>query len=135
MDRQAEDIDKMLRELHASYLKNNEHDEGDLIYYRINYRIADAFGITKEEADRHHSAYHAASPRQVSQGYCESCGKVVTIVPVIYGIQPSDMEKMKAAEEEGRLLIGDLSAVKQGSKVAMFGCKNCRTLLPQYGMI
>jgi len=129
------DIDKMLRELHVSYLKDNEHDEGDLIYYRINYRLVDAFGITKEEADRLHSIYHSASPRKVSQGFCGNCGKVVTIIPVIYGIQPSDMEKMKAAEEEGRLLIGDLSTVKQGSKVAMFGCKNCRTLLPQYGMI
>jgi hypothetical protein len=125
----------MLKELHVSYLKGNEYDEGDLIYYRINYRLVDAFGITKEEADRFHSVYHSASPRQVSQGYCGNCGKVVTIVPVLYGIQPSDMEKMKAAEENGRLLIGDLRAVKQGSKVAMFGCRNCRTLLPEYGTI
>lgn len=134
MDRQT-DIDRMLRELHASYLKGNEHDEGDLIYYRINYRLVDAFGMTKEEADRFHASYHSTSPRKVSQGYCSSCGKVVTIIPVIYGIQASDMEKMKAAEAEGRILIGDMSTVRQGTKIAMFGCKICRTLLPEVGTL
>lgn len=134
MGRQA-DIDRMLKELHASYLKDNEHDEGDLIYYRINYRLADAFGMTKEEADRLHSIYHLASPREVSQGYCERCSKVVTIIPVIYGVQESDMEGMKAAEAQGRLIIGDTATVKQGSKVPMFGCRECRTLLPKYGAI
>jgi hypothetical protein len=125
----------MLKELHASYLKGNEHDEGDLIYYRINYRLADTLGITKEEADRLHSSYHADNPRQISQGYCEKCGRVVTMIPVIYGIQESDMEGMKTAEMQGRLMIGDMSTVRQGSKVAMFGCRKCRTLLPQYGTL
>jgi hypothetical protein len=129
------DIDRMLKELHASYLRGNEHDEGDLIYYRINYRLADTFGITKEEAERLHSSYHAGNPRQISQGYCEKCGMVVIIIPVIYGIQESDMERMKAAETQGRLIIGDIDTVKQGSKVAMFGCKTCRTLLPKYGIL
>jgi len=132
--RQA-DIDRMLKELHTFYLKDNEHDEGDLIYYRINYRLADAFGMTNEEAGRLHSVYHAASPREVSQGYCEKCSSVVTIIPVIYGIQESDMERMKAAEAQGRLIIGDTATVRQGSKVPMFGCRECRTLLPKYGAI
>lgn len=134
MGREA-DIDRMLKELHASYLKDNEHDEGDLIYYRINYRLADTFGMTKEEADRLHSTYHTTSPREVSQGYCEKCSKVVTIIPVIYGIQESDIERMKAAEAQGRLIIGDIATVKQGSKVPMFGCRKCRALLPKYGAI
>ena len=134
MGRQA-DIDRMLKELHVSYLKDNEHDEGDLIYYRINYRLADTFGMTKEEADRLHSTYHAASPREVSQGYCERCNKVVTIIPVIYGIQESDMERMKAAEAQGRLIIGDTATGREGSKVPMFGCRECRALLPKYGAI
>jgi hypothetical protein len=125
----------MLKELHATYLKANEYDEGDLIYYRINYRLIDTFGITRDEADRFHTNYHSTIPRQVSQGYCGNCGKVVTIIPVIYGIQASDMEKMKAVEGEGRLLIGDMSTVRQGSKVAMFGCKECRALLPEYGTL
>jgi len=132
--RQA-DIDKMLKELHASYLKGNQHDEGDLIYYRINYRLADTFGITKEEADKLHSGYHAENPRQVSQGYCDSCKKVVIIIPIIYGVQESDIERLKVAETEGRLIIGDLGTVRQGSKVAMFGCKECKSLLPKYGTI
>ena len=134
MHRQA-DIDRMLNELHGSYLKGNEHDESDLIYYRINYRLADAFGMTKEEADKLHSGYHSASPREVSQGYCEKCKGVVTIIPVIYGIQESDMEMMKSAEAQGSLIIGNTDTVKQGSVVPMFGCMVCRTLLPKYGTI
>jgi hypothetical protein len=134
MGRQA-DIERMLKELHVSYLKGNEHDEGDLIYYRINYRLADTFGMTKEEADKLHSGYHSSKPRQVSQGYCESCRRVVKIIPIIYGIQADDLERMKAAEADGRLIIGDMDTVKQGSKVAMFGCKECRALLPKYGML
>ncbi len=125
----------MLKELHDSYLRGNEHDEGDLIYYRINYRLADTFGITKEEAERLHSGYHAFNPRQISQGYCEKCGKVVTIIPVIYGIQESHMARMKTAEVQGRLIIGDMVTIRQGSKVAMFGCKVCKTLLPKYGTL
>lgn len=134
MGREA-DIKRMLKEIHASYLKSNEHDEGDLLYYRINYRLADTFGISKEEADRVHSSYHAGNPRQVSQGYCEKCGIVVTIIPVIYGIQESDIERMKTAEAQGRLIIGDRNTVRHGTKVAMFGCRECRTLLPKYGTI
>lgn len=134
MGREA-DIDRMLKELHVSYIRSNEHDEGDPIYYRINYRLADTFGITKEEAHRLHSIYHSANPRQVHQGYCDRCNRVVTIIPVIYGIEESGIEKMKTAEAQGRLIIGDMSAMGKGSKVAMFGCKTCRTLLPKCGTL
>src|ERR1700752_3620226 len=128
MSRNHDLIEKMLNELHASYLKSNEHDEGDSIYYRINYRIADAFGITREEANRLHLDYHSTKPRSISQGYCEKCGVATTIIPVIYGIQESDMDKMKAAEMQGRLIIGDMTIIGQGP-VAMFGCKQCKTML------
>ena len=134
MGREA-DVDRMLKELHAAYLKANEHDEGDLIYYRINYRLADTFGITREEANKLHAGYHLVSQRQVSQGFCENCGRVVAIIPVIYGVQADDMKRMKDAEDGGRLIIGDMSTVRQGSKVAMFGCKECRALLPKYGTL
>lgn len=133
MDRAA--VDRMLNELHAFYLRGNEHDEGDPIYYRINYRLADAFGISKEGADKLHAGYHSENPRQVSQGFCDRCGRVVTIIPVIYGVQASDMEKIKVAEVEGRLIVGETGAVRQESKVAMFGCRECRALLPKYGTI
>lgn len=129
------DIDRMLKELHAFYLKGNMHDEGDLIYYRINYRLVEIFGTTKEEADRLHASYHLANPRQVSQGYCDRCARVVAIIPVIYGIQEGDMERMKTAEALGRLIVGDMSTIREGSKVAMFGCKECRTLLKKYGTL
>ena len=135
VDRQA-DISKMLQELHASFLKGNEYDEGDLLFYRINYRLAEAFGLAKEEAEKFHAAYHDdGNPRRISQGHCDACGRVVTIIPVIYGVQESDMEKMKAAEGEGRLIVGDIGTVRQGEKVAMFGCKTCRSLLPKYGTL
>jgi hypothetical protein len=134
VDREAE-IARLLKELHASFLKGNEHDEGDLLYYRMNYRLVDTFGITKEEAESFHSAYHAKNPRQVSQGYCDKCGRIVTIIPIIYGIQASDIEKMRAAENEGRLIIGDTGIIRQGAKVAMFGCRECKTSLPKYGAV
>jgi hypothetical protein len=125
----------MLTELHAFYLKENINDEGDLIYYRINYKIVDTFGITKEDADSLHASYHLVSPRLVSQGYCDKCARVVTIIPVIYGIQVDDMERMKTSEALGRFIVGDMNTIKEGSKVAMFGCRECRTRLPQYGTL
>jgi hypothetical protein len=134
LGRQA-DVERTLKELHLSYLRGNEHDEGDLIYYRINYRLADTFGISREEAERLHSGYHTGNPRQISQGYCDNCETVVAIIPVIYGIQESDMERMRAAQKEGRLIIGDMETLAQGSNVALFGCKECRAVLPRYGML
>jgi hypothetical protein len=134
VDRQS-DINRMLNELHVSYLKYNGHDEGDLIYYRINYRLAEAFGMTKEEAESLHSTYHSSNPREISQGYCEKCKVVVTIIPVIYGMLESDVEGMRAAEAQGRLIIGDTYTVRQELKTPMFGCRECKTLLPKYGTI
>ena len=132
MDREAE-IARLLKGLHASFLKGNEHDEGDLLYYRINYRLVDTFGMTKVEAEKFHSSYHAENPRQVSQGYCDKCGRIVTTIPIIYGIQASDIEKMRAAESKGRLIIGYTGTIRQGAKVAMFGCRECKTPLPKCG--
>jgi hypothetical protein len=59
-------IAMMLQELYASYLKGNEYDEGDPIFYRINYTLADAFGLTREGAEKYHSAYHRDNSRRVS---------------------------------------------------------------------
>ena len=128
-------IAKMLQELHASYLKGNEYDEGDPIFYRINYRLADAFRLTREGAEKYHSAYHRDNPRRVSQGYCDRCESVVTIIPVIYGLQESDLAYLRAVEAEGRLIIGDISSLRQGFRATMFGCRECKTLLPKYGTL
>jgi hypothetical protein len=130
-----DDIARALAELHAHYLKANEYDEGDPIFYRINYRLADTFALTKEEAQLHHARYHESRPRHISGGFCDRCDKVVTIIPIIYGIQESDMERMKIAEGEGRLIIGDMEQVREGKKVAMFGCRECRSSLAKYGTI
>jgi hypothetical protein len=45
------------------------------------------------------------------------------------------MIKMKEAENEGRLIIGSLANVREGVKVPMFGCKTCKSSLPEYGTI
>ena len=86
-----QEIEKMLRELHESYLKGNEYDEGDPIFYRINYRLQDAFDLTKEGAAQYHDSYHKEKPRRVSEGFCEKCNGIVGIVPIIYGVQESDI--------------------------------------------
>lgn len=134
MEREQE-IRKALDDLHASYLKSNEYDEGDPIFCRINYRLEETFGLAREEAARLHGQYHEENPRRVSEGFCEKCNRVVGIIPIIYGIQESDMDRMKDAEAEGRLIIGDMTGVAEGSKVAMFGCKVCKTPLPKYGTL
>lgn len=128
-----DDVSRALAELHAHYLKANEYDEGDPIFYRINYRLADTFALTREEAEQYHAQYHKSRPRQISCGFCDRCDKVVTIIPILYGIQDSDMESMKAAESESRLIVGDIEQVRAGNKVAMFGCKECKRRLEKYG--
>ena len=128
-------IKRMLQELHISYLKENEYDEGDLIFYRINYRLANAFALTRKESEQYHEQYHLENPRRVSEGFCDTCNRIICIVPIIYGVQESDMEQMKVAEEQGRLIIGDISCVKEDAKVAMFGCNVCKTPLEKYGII
>lgn len=130
----AEKIRKALDHLHSSYLKDNEYDEGDPIFYRINYRLEEIFGLQREEALHLHEEYHAKRPRRVSQAFCETCNNVVQTIPIIYGVQENDMVRMKLAELEGRLIIGDIRDVVQGSKVAMFGCKSCKSPLPKCGV-
>jgi hypothetical protein len=128
-----EAIEAMFKTLHASYLKENENDEGDPIFCRINYRIADSFGMTVEEADRLHSEYHKKYPRRISEGFCDTCGRVVPTVPVIYGVKPSDLARMKAAETQGRLIIGEIERLTPGSGASLFGCSICKSYLPKYG--
>jgi len=135
MVQQHEGIEKMLQEMHSSYLKGNEYDEGDLIFFRINYRLEDTFALTREEAHEYHTEYHRKIPRHVSEGYCHICEGIVGTIPIIYGVQEEDLERMKVAEVQGRLIVGDVSKVRAGSKVAMFGCKICKSPLEQFGCI
>ena len=127
--------EQLLRELHSLLMKGNENDEGDLIFYRINYRLAETLGITNDAAAKLHSQYHESVPRKMSQGFCDRCQKVVTLIPVIYGIQASDLEAMKEKENAGRLIIGDMSQINPVSNAAMFGCRECREALPEYGCL
>jgi hypothetical protein len=128
-------VDLLLKELHAFYLRNNEYDEGDLLYYRINYKLKDAFGFTEDDAEKFHLNYHDNNPRRISEGYCHICKKVTSIIPIIYGVLEQDMSTIKVAEDDKRLIIGNLEQVKEGNKVAMFGCKICMSPLPKYGTI
>ena len=131
----APDIKRLLMDLHESYLKDNKYDEGNLIYYRINYKLMDAFEITKEEAEKLHIVYHEKNPRRISEGYCHNCKKVVGIIPIIYGVSENDKEALAIAENEGRLIIGSLNEIKEGIEVSMFGCKICKSGLPEYGKL
>ena len=128
-------IEQKLSELHSLYLKSNPYDEGDLIYYRINYKISGLLEISLTEAEAAHKAYHKRNPRYVSQGLCETCGGVVPIVPIIYGVNASERESYQRKEEEGRLLIGDLARLREGVKPALFGCSRCKSELPSFGTI
>ena len=128
-------VDLLLKELHAFYLRNNEYDEGDLLFYRINYKLKDAFGFTEDDAKKFHLNYHDNNPRRISEGYCDICKKITSIIPIIYGVLEQDMSTIKMAEDDKRLIIGNLEQVKEGNKVAMFGCKICMSPLPKYGTI
>ena len=126
---------RLLKELHAFYLRNNEYDEGDLLFYRINYKLIDAFGFTGDDAEKFHLNYHDSTPRRISEGYCHICKKITSIIPIIYGALEQDMSTLKVAEDDKKLIIGNLEDVREGNKVAMFGCKICMTPLPKYGII
>ena len=128
-------VDRLLKELHAFYLRNNEYDEGDLLFYRINYKLIDAFGFTGDDAEKFHLNYHDSTPRRISEGYCHICKKITSIIPIIYGVLEQDMSTLKVAEDDKKLIIGNLEDVREGNKVAMFGCKICMTPLPTYGII
>jgi hypothetical protein len=128
-------IKKFLVELHRYYLKNNEYDEGDIIFHRINYRLMDTFELTKTDAIEFHKTYHNNSPRRISEGYCDNCKKISTIIPILYGFSIQDLEKITSAEIDGRLIIGDTEDIREGTNLAMFGCKSCRNPLPKYGTI
>ncbi len=128
-------IDRLLKELHGSYLKNNKYDEGDLLFYRITYKLIDSFGITQEEAKEYHFNYHNHNPRRVSEGYCHTCKKITSIIPIIYGVSQQVIAALKVAEYDKRLIIGNLDRLKKENKMALFGCKICLNPLPNYGTI
>lgn len=128
-------ITRTLIELHRYYLQDNEFDEGDLIYYRINYRLVALIGITKEEAHSFHAAYHMDIPRTIAEGYCHICDTIVKFIPIIYGSLERERKSLEMAQNEGKLIIAklDSNAIKEGVKIPLYGCKICKTALPRYG--
>ncbi|MGH9965782.1 MAG: hypothetical protein ACRD5E_13280 [Nitrososphaeraceae archaeon] len=122
-------------ELHRYYLQDNRFDEGDLIYYRINYRLEALFGITKEEAQSFHAAYHRDIPRTISKGYCHICDAIVKFIPIIYGSSERERKSLEMAQNEGKLIIANLgyNAIKEGVKLPLYGCQICKAALPRYG--
>ena len=128
-------ITRTLIELHSYYLQDNKYDEGDLIYYRINYRLVALFGITKEEAQSFHAAYHRDFPRTISEGYCHICDAIVKFIPIIYGSSERERKSLEMAQNEGKLIIANLDydAIREGVKIPLYGCKICKVALPRYG--
>ena len=128
-------ITRTLIELHRYYLQDNEFDEGDLIYYRINYRLVALLGITREEAESFHAAYHRNIPRTIARGYCHICDALVKFIPIIYGSSERERKSLEMAQNEGKLIIANLgyNAIKEGVKLPLYGCKICKAALPRYG--
>jgi hypothetical protein len=126
-------IRNLLSKLHEHYLRDNMYDEGDLLFYRINYRLMDTLRISKAAAEEFHKIYHTAIPRRVSGGYCKKCEKIITIIPIIYGAFNHDLANLLKAENNGKLIIGNINDIREGNKIAMFGCNICKTPLPEYG--
>jgi hypothetical protein len=130
------DIDRIkqsLEELHKFYLRNNQYDEGDILYHRINYKLMETFQVTKDDAEKIHLKYHEDNKRRISEGYCDNCKSITKIIPIIYGVSNKERETLTVAENEERLIIGSLEDAKSGVSLAMFGCKICKKPLPQYG--
>jgi hypothetical protein len=126
-------IRELLVKLHNHYLKDNKYDEGDPIFYRINYKLMDTLGVSKAAAEEFHKIYHADNPRRISEGFCIKCEKIVTIIPIIYGISDRELANLLKAENNGKIIIRNINDISDGNKIAMFGCKECKSLLPEYG--
>jgi hypothetical protein len=126
-------VRELLIKLHDYYLKDNKYDEGDLLFCRINYKLMDTLGITKVAAEEFHKIYHDKNPRRVSEGYCNKCKKIVTIIPIIYGVSNNELPNLLIAENNGKLIIGNTNDIKDGSTVAIFGCGSCKSSLQKFG--
>jgi hypothetical protein len=126
-------IKQSLVEFHKFYLRNNQYDEGDILYHRINYKLMETFQVTKDDAEKIHLKYHEDNERRISEGYCDNCKSITKIIPIIYGVSNEERETLKVAENEERIIIGSLADIKSGVSLAMFGCKICKKPLPQYG--
>ncbi|MEO9319707.1 MAG: hypothetical protein ABI361_03440 [Nitrososphaera sp.] len=126
-------IEKLLKDLHLKFLRQNPYDEGDLLYYRINYRLADSLQCSLAQAEDAHQEYHASNPRHVSGGFCDSCSRLVRIVPIIYGYDKKDADMLQKAQAEGRLILCDMDLIVGGARLALFGCAVCKKPLDKYG--
>lgn len=126
-DYNSHTVRDLLIKLHDYYLKDNKYDEGDLLFYRINYKLMDTLGISRVAAEEFHKIYHDLDPRRVSEGYCNKCKKIVTIIPIIYGVSDKEVANLLKAENNGKLIIGNTKDIRDGSKAAIFGCKICKS--------
>ena len=121
-------LEKVLQNLHERYLKNNKYDEGDPIFYRINYKLEEMYKISRYQANGLHQTYHLSFPRKTSEVYCNSCNRVVRYIPIIYGVTRGEMEYMKALEKEDRILIGVVEDHNYNdTHIPLFACKLCKS--------
>jgi hypothetical protein len=119
----------VLQDLHKIFLKNNIYDEGDLLFYRINYKLEEMYKISRYQANGLHQTYHLSFPRKTSEVYCNSCNRVVRYIPIIYGVTQSEMEYMKALEKKDRILIGtaEYHNDTHDTHLPLFACKLCKS--------
>lgn len=130
----SESVDKSLANLHKIFLKHNEHDEGELIFYRIEYRLAEILKVTADEAHAYHLIYHTKNPRTVSKAYCSNCNQIVTFIPIIYTVTENERALLEAAELEDRVILGNLEKIMEDHKIPMFGCTQCKKPIPGCGI-
>ncbi len=130
----SESVDKSLANLHKIFLKHNVHDEGDLIFYRIDYRLAEILKVTADEAHAYHLIYHTKNPRTVSKAYCSNCNQIVTFIPIIYTVTENERALLEAAELEDRVILGNLEKIMEDHKIPMFGCTQCKKPIPGSGI-
>ncbi len=127
-------VDKSIYNLHKIFLKDDEYDEGDLIFYRIDYRLAEILKVTAKEAHAYHLIYHTKNPRTVSKAYCTNCNQIVTFIPIIYTVTENEGTLLETAELENRVILGKLDKVMEDHKILMFGCTQCKKPLPGCGV-
>jgi hypothetical protein len=93
----------------------------------------DTLGVSKAAAEEFHKIYHTDNPRRISEGFCIKCEKIVTIIPIIYGISNRELANLLKAENNGKIIIRNINDISDGNKIAIFGCKECKSPLPEYG--
>ena len=59
----------------------------------------------------------------------KKCEKIITIIPIIYGAFNHELPNLLKAENNGKLIIGNINDIREGNKIAMFVTAVIRRLI------